>query len=53
MNPFDYDDNMPTSATIFCLQRYIRYCTLRSERFGCTLVRNVMLACNKPSDIAR
>ena len=43
------DDNI---HRYFCLQRCVRYSTLSSERWGCTLLRDVKLASNKYSEFS-
>ena len=47
------DDNIPTSAAIFVYNgAFDIACSVRNV-LGCTLLRDVKLACDKHSDIAR
>ena len=47
------DDNIPTSAAIFVYNGAFDIARSVRNVAGCTLLRDVKLACNKHSDIAR
>ena len=47
------DDNIPTSAAIFVYNGAFDIAISVWNVFGCTRLRDVELACNKPSVIAR
>ena len=47
------DDNIPTSAAIFVYNGAFDIARSVRNVSGCTLLRDVKLACNKHSDIAR
>ena len=49
----DPDDNIPTSAAIFVDNGAFDIARLVRNVSGCTLLRDVKVACNKHSDIAR
>ena len=46
------DDNIPTSSAIFVYSGAFKIARSVQNVSGCTLLRDVQLACNKHSDIA-
>ena len=47
------DDNIPTSAAIIVYNSAFNIARSVRNVLGCTLLRDVKIACNKDSDIAR